>query len=240
MTLRSRKEVEREGRGSPERGAVEEDPGAPTRSRRRQLPGWARAGAVALGCILVLWLARVPLLTGIGRLLVVRDEPAAADLIYQFGGDWIARARVAAELYHQGLAPRVVLMEVERIPEEIGLTPGETEVTVRLLQSLRVPRSAIVVYRSGEGVASTMEEAEALAAVLRGSDARRVIAVTSWFHTRRARWALRRALDQTPLEVMMVGAPTPGFSPNNWWRAEKGLIRVFEEYLKFAHNWVYR
>ena len=223
-------------------GAEGEAGGVPLEGERsRGRP--RRRRAVALGFVLflfALWLARVPILTGIARVLSVRSPLAPAELLYQFGGDYLARSRVTADLYARGLAPRVVLMRVADHPHVAGLYVNDTDITVRLLERLGVPRSAIDVYSSGDGVSSTTEESGDLSRVLRQDGTRSVIAVTSWYHSRRARWALRRALDGAPVRIAMANAPTLGYDAGNWWRAEEGAIAVFEEYLKFLHNFLYR
>ena len=211
--------------------------------RPRALPRRRRRGSLALGFVLllfVLWLARVPILTGVARALTVSTPLAPAEIIYQFGGDYLPRSRVTADLYARGLAPRVVLMRLTDDPLLEGIYRNETDVTVRVLQRLGVPRSAIDVYSVGDGVSSTTDEADILGRVLRQNRNRSVIVVTSWYHTRRARWALRRALGGTPVSIAMAGAPTRGYDVRSWWRAEDGVLAVFEEYLKFLHNFLYR
>jgi uncharacterized SAM-binding protein YcdF (DUF218 family) len=209
--------------------------------RVRPPRGWAAWTAIAAAVLLlVLWLARAAILHSLGVALYVRDTPQPAELIYQFGCGFVERSRVSAELYHRGLAPRIVLMRVYQDPALWGTYPNETEISVRILLGLGVPRSAIEVYRSGDGTSSTTEEAEMLNRVLRRDGRRRVIAVTSWYHTRRARWALRRALGDLPARIQMAAAPTTDWDENNWWRHEAGAIAIAEEYLKLLHNWVYR
>ena len=209
--------------------------------RFRPPRGRAASTAIAVGVLLlVLWLARAAILHSIGGALYVRDTPRPAELIYQFGGGFIERSRVSADLYKRGLAPRVVLMRVYQPPELAGTYLNETDITIRILTRLGVPRSAIEVYRSDDGTSSTTEEAEKLDQLLRRDGRRRVIAVTSWYHTRRARWALRRAFGDLPVEIQMAAAPTVDWDDTNWWRHEAGVVAITEEYLKFLHNWIYR
>ena len=199
------------------------------------------AGAI----LLALWLARVPILIGFGEFLSVGDEAAReerADLIYVLGGDWMARSSYAAELYRAGVAPRVLLIRVADNPAvRLGLLPNETETTIGLLRMAGVPADAIVQYAPpGIGVESTGDEAARLREFLRENPHPRVVFVTTWFHTRRARWLLRRGLRGVPVQMVMAGASTPTLNARNWWRSESGLVLVFEEYLKFAHNLAFR
>jgi uncharacterized SAM-binding protein YcdF (DUF218 family) len=204
----------------------------------RRRAAWAALAVLLL--LVALLLARSVVLEGVGSALYVRDEPTRAELIYQLGGGFVERSRVTADLYRRGLAPRVVLMRVYQDPGLAGTYPNETDITVRILMRLGVPRSAIEVYRSDDGASSTTEEASRLAQLLRRDGRRHVIAVTSWYHTRRARWALRRAFGDLPVQLQMVAAPSVDYDVTDWWRHEDGVIAIAEEYLKFIHNWVYR
>lgn len=84
---------------------------------------------------------------------------------------------------------------------------------------------------------STQGEARALARYLRKHPLRSVLVVTSDYHTRRARWTLRRELTDQRVELRMAGAPA-SFSARHWWRSEEGLMLTLEEYLKFVHTWL--
>jgi uncharacterized SAM-binding protein YcdF (DUF218 family) len=214
----------------------DERSGSPSRGWRRAL----RWGGVA-GVLLGIYLARVPILTSVAAVLSVDDPLQPADAIFVLGGDLESRVPHAAELYRRGLAPRVVLPRVHDTPSNLlGLFPNETDASVRYLRWLGVPDSAIVVIRSATGVTSTSDESDELRKYLSVRPAERILVVTNRYHTRRARWSLRRGLQGVPVELRMAGVDHLQFRENNWWHSEEGLIRYFEEYLKFVHNWLYR
>lgn len=213
-----------------------------TGSTRQPSARWwgIRLAAAAL-FLLGIYLARVPLLTSVAAVMSVEDELRPADLIFLLGGDIHNRPAHAARLFRQGLAPRIVLARVEDTPPTLsGHFPNETDAAVRWLRDLGIPDSAIVVLRRPGGVTSTTDEARELRKYLEGNPARRVIMATSRYHTRRARWNLRRELEGLPVEILAAGVDHHHFHENNWWRSEMGLIRYVEEYLKFLHNWIYR
>ncbi len=209
--------------------------------KRTRLKPWQRrlgvgAAALLLGTAL-LYALHVSLLVGVARWLDVEDPPARAALIYLFAGDLHSRPALAAELYRRGYAPRIVVAREQTLPAvEMGVYPHRTDVTVRLLHRFGVPDSAIVVLQAPGGTTSTRDEAVLLARWLRTHPARRVIAVTSRYHTRRARWQLRRALEEDQVELRMAGADDPRFDERNWWRSEDGLIAYGNELLKGVQN----
>jgi uncharacterized SAM-binding protein YcdF (DUF218 family) len=201
---------------------------------RARLP--RRAGAALLALLLLALAAyalRAPLLTGVARLLTVRDPVSRADLVLVLGGEINTRPFHAAGLYRRGVAPRVVLVRERSGPAvREGLYPNRTDVAVRILRRGGVPAGAIVVLEPPGGASSTGEEARALHGYLRSSGARRVVVVTNPYHSRRARLVLRRATRGLPAEILMAPAPAFGFGETDWWRSEDGLLAYFGEFVK--------
>jgi len=182
-----------------------------------------------------MWLLRAPILTGVARFLTVHDRLEKADAIFAFGGDPDVRPFAAAALYRRGWAPRVLVpgMETGRLAA-MGMVPTQTELFTGVLRREGVPDSAVTVLAMPGGTASTTDDVAVLRAWLRRTGARRVIAVTTDYHTRRARWALRRGLKGMDVEVVMFGTPARGYDETNWWRSEAGMVAYVNEYLKFA------
>jgi uncharacterized SAM-binding protein YcdF (DUF218 family) len=206
-----------------------------------RLPRSLRRSLIALGVLLVLYLVRVPLLVGMAKLLVIDDEPGRADMIVMLGGNLDFRPPKVAELYREGVAKRVILARVQDLPaEQMLVYPNETDAAVKMLGMLGVPDSAITVLRTPGGVTSTVDEAKALRAYLEPRGPATVVLVTSLPHTRRARWAFRRELKGLPVILRISAAKDTRYDESNWWRSETGLIQFFDEYVKFAHNLIYR
>lgn len=204
--------------------------------RRRTVLASAAAVVVALAAALALaWLLRARILTGVARFLTVSDPPHRADAIFVFGGDPDVRPFAAAELYRRGWAPRVLVprMETPRTAA-IGLTQTQTELFVQVLRHEGVPDSAITVLELPGGSGSTRQDVQELRGYLLRTHARRILAITTNYHTRRARWTVRHGLKGVPATVWIHGVPAAGFDETNWWRSESGLVIYFNEYLKFA------
>lgn len=206
-------------------------PSPSARARRR-----AGAALLALSLLaLAAYALRAPLLTGAARLLTVRDPVARADLILVLGGEVDTRPAHAAELYRRGVAPRVALVRERAAPAvAAGLYPSRTDVAVRILRREGVPDSALVVLAPPGGASSTAEEAAALRAHLVRGGARRVVAVTNPYHSRRARMALRRGTRGLPVEVLLSPTPAWSFTERDWWRSEDGLVAYFNELVKLT------
>ena len=203
--------------------------------------GWRRRVLVIVLALLVLagFGFRRSFLSASAAFLDVGTPPVAAELIYLLGGDIHSRPGMAALLYRQGLAPKILLARArDSEATRIGALPNETDATIRMLVLLGVPEEAIVTLNPAGGVSSTTAEAVELRRYLLRNPADRVVVVTSAYHTRRARWQLHRKVDDLPVEIRMVSVGDPRFDENSWWRSEDGMLAYGQEYLKFIHNWV--
>jgi uncharacterized SAM-binding protein YcdF (DUF218 family) len=205
-------------------------------------------GVLVAGIILLLlavsaFVFRARLLTGAADFLIVDDAPLRpADLIFIFNGDDNSRPFHAAGLYRQGLAPRIAIARVQSTPaENLGLVPNETDISVQVMEKQGVPSDRIVVLPVEGGVASTFDEAVALRAYVEANDIRRIILVTSAFHTRRARWIVDRELAGLPVELEMAAVPYGTFDAADWWKSEEGLVTFNNETIKLVYYyWKYR
>ncbi len=105
------------------------------------------------------------------QVLTIDSGPVQADALVVLGGDQ-GRAERAAELYHQGAAPAIVVTGY-----------GDCLLNIRTLQRQGVPADAIIAEPAA---LTTLENATKSVPLLRALRAHRVIIVTSWYHSRRA------------------------------------------------------
>jgi uncharacterized SAM-binding protein YcdF (DUF218 family) len=181
--------------------------------------------------LLVCYVFRAPLLTGMARAWVVNDLSAKADAIVVLGGKPELRPFEAAKLYQAGVAPRILYMDVKRNPaSEQGLMPSEGEITRRVLLSHHVPEAAIMAV--GNGVASTYDESRAVRAWLATNSAKSILIATDLSHTRRARWIFRKELDGAGVRVYVHAIQPPQYGVTNWWLNEEGLVAFQDELIK--------
>jgi uncharacterized SAM-binding protein YcdF (DUF218 family) len=185
---------------------------------------------------LPVYVYRFQLLSELARLLIVNDSLQPADIIFVLNGDVNSRPFLAAQLFKQALAPRIVISQVEDSPAvSIGLYPNETDVAVQVMQKLDVPAEAITVIPVKGGVTSTRDEAVMLRRYIAEHQLKRVIVVTSALHTRRARWIVAKELAGSGAALQMAAAPEWQFDETNWWQEERGLISLTNEYIKLGY-----
>jgi len=198
-----------------------------------------RRGLLLLAAALVLAAAAVPFA---GRVLVVADPlPATADAIVIMAGSIPDRVLEAADLYHAGVARRVVVTRERPLPAERALRergvrlPTDDELTLDALVGLGVPAAAILRLR--RHAFSTATEARTIARWACGQGLTSLVVVTSPSHTRRARLILRRALGPT-VRVAVRPSRYDTFPPERWWRIRHHAKVVLREYQQLAHHWL--
>jgi uncharacterized SAM-binding protein YcdF (DUF218 family) len=186
--------------------------------------------------VVAAYVCRAPLLVELARAWVVNQPVAHADAIVILGGGMENRPFAAAKLFHDGVAPRILYMDVKLGPaEELGIAPSEKAVTRRILLSNNVPESAIQAI--GSQVASTYDESRAVRAWARQTGATSIVIATELFHTRRARWIFRHELRDTPLKIYIVAVDPVRYKIDNWWRNEEGVIQFQNEIIKSVYYW---
>ena len=113
--------------------------------------------------VILLYIFRVPILTGMGKFLIVEDSLSEAEIIYLLTGDVTSRPFHAVELYRENYTNTIVVPQHEVNPaEELEIYPNPTEAAIKVLLQKGVNISDIVVIDFDNGVTSTTDEAIAL------------------------------------------------------------------------------
>lgn len=116
--------------------------------------------------------------------LVEHNAVQSADAIVVIGGDHKPeRMRRAVELFQQGYAPIVIISAGTLVMEGIESIP-EAEVMRRQATDLGLPADAMIIESNSK---STYENALFTKPILDQRDARKILLVTSVFHSRRAK-----------------------------------------------------
>lgn len=173
--------------------------------------------------LFVLFLARHPVLRLAGSFWIVDEEPEKSDAIVMlsddnFGAD---RATRAAELFKSGFAPRVIASGRYLRPYASIAELEQHDLTDR-----GVPASAVI--QLAHNADNTREEATAISQQLAAHRWRRVILVTSNYHTRRSRYICERLFPAGTI-LRVVSARDSDYNPDSWWESRKGMKIFFHE-----------
>ena len=148
------------------------------------------------------------------EILCIDSGDVQADAIVLLGGGAGERPTRAAELYHAGVAKKIIVSGA-----------GDTDDNRRLLAHRGVPPSAIQMERDSK---TTKENAVFSMPLLRDLGAKRVVIVTSWYHSRRA----LRCFQHYGPGIQFFSRPSYfAFHRSNWSR-ERTARRIRVEYTK--------
>jgi uncharacterized SAM-binding protein YcdF (DUF218 family) len=179
-------------------------------------------------------LAHRPLLRAAGQALLVEDPPEATDAIVVVAGSSPNREEVAAALFRDGRAPRVLVSRQSVPPRvqrliDLGIRPRDFQgESVLALERFGVPRAAIVAL--DEPVEITETELRVVAAAARERGWRRLTLVTTWLHARRVRLVWQRETGGA-IEGRLATAPDECAAAEAWWRRRRCSEAVLHEYL---------
>ena len=192
---------------------------------------WAVGALLLVGFLAVVF--HRPLLTSAARAWVVNPPIEPADAILVLGGGMNTRPAAAAALFHQGIAPIILIPRNPATPLEItGVLPPNAELTRQLLLQKGVPESRIRLI--GTDCDSTRDEILALRDWIHQEKAHHILVPTDLFHTRRVDWFGNHLLESSGARISVVAIRNRRFSESNWWTREEGLIQFQNELVKTA------
>lgn len=165
-----------------------------------------------------------------GSYLVYREEPFQAQMAVVLAGGYRGnRILRAAELVREGFVPRVLVSGTGYY--------GRSEAELAIDYAVRQGHPREYFLGFAHQAQSTLEEARLVAAELRSLGVKRVLLVTSDYHTRRARACYRKAAPD--IELRVIGTADKDF-PKPWWSTRQGRKTVFLEWTKTVSWWLER
>jgi uncharacterized SAM-binding protein YcdF (DUF218 family) len=205
-------------------------PAKPNRKWRSKILPAAMLGLVA-------WL----LVSSLGaQLLIVKSELLSADAIVVMSGSSTYQERTtwAARLYREGRAPVVILTNDGLFSgwnEAEQRNPYFYELAAKELRKQGVPADKIRVV--SEQAIGTYEESLRVRKYASTNNLKRLLVVTSAYHSRRALWSMRRACGGSGIEVGIDTPPQGWQTPSllTWWLHRWGWRVVAGEYAKLAY-----
>jgi len=160
--------------------------------------------------------------------------PEPVDYVLSLGGGEEIRPFVGAALVRAGLAEQALVLQTESGPDvQDGIRRPTQEIIRDVYLARGVPREKLVFL---DGSSSTTFDESLAARRFFESKPKPVslAVVTHDFHTRRARWVFQQMLDDLPVNLVMVSAPSEDFRLETWWTSKRGSITVVAEYLTLA------
>ncbi len=180
--------------------------------------------------ILVAWWLRSWILSEFASALIEDDGPHKADVAVVMGGDdYGTRILKAAQLARAGYVPMVLVSG-----PIIFLGHHECDFTIDYAVKRGYPAT---LFRCVPNFCnSTRSETAFLGGYFREHNIRKILLVTSNFHTHRAAQLMRK---QNPgLAVDVVAAPDPAFTPETWWKTRDGKKTFLYEWMKTVATWM--
>ena len=177
----------------------------------------------ALFCFAI-YLVRHPLMRWTANAWIVEDTLDKADALIVLSDDnfYADRATRAAELFRQGKAP-IIVASGRRLRPYAGIA----ELMEHDLVERGVPKDKIL--RVPHDADSTREEAQALLPLARQKNWKRLVIVTSNYHTRRARYIFRTVFP-ADVDIRVAGARDGDFDPDHWWEKRKSIKQLTREF----------
>jgi uncharacterized SAM-binding protein YcdF (DUF218 family) len=120
--------------------------------------------------------------------------------------------------------------------EDQGIVPTEEKMALEMIRRTGLDLSKVIIADQYGRATSTMDEAIAFKKWLSTGNpqVKSVIIVTSWPHASRAGWTFEKVLAGSSTKIEVVPVESVPFTKENWWQSERGLLFVFEEYIKYA------
>jgi uncharacterized SAM-binding protein YcdF (DUF218 family) len=182
------------------------------------------------------------LLPALGHYLITSHPLAKADLVVVLSGEPFLRVPEAARIYHEGLAPEILLPNQPRPRGQEDLRrlgiryPDAQEISLELLETLRVPKQAI--HTLEERSDSTQTEMQAVSRFLpsRPVPVRTLIVVTSKAHSTRAYKIFADGMGPK-IRVLMRPVPADPLDPDRWWKDRQDRRQVLHEYEALLDVW---
>jgi len=183
--------------------------------------------------IIVLAIAGVAFLPFAGRYLVYEDPLEKSDAIVILAGARVERWLEGVDLYRAGWAPRLFISPGRMEDAEIQIRslgirfPSDAELARDAIVQMKVPESAVETLPGS--LDNTAQEAAAVREIAEARHLRRVIVVTSKYHTRRARFAFVRELAKTNVQVLIRASRYDPAKPDRWWTSRADARYVAAE-----------
>jgi uncharacterized SAM-binding protein YcdF (DUF218 family) len=180
-----------------------------------------------LTAVLLMFAMAIGGLVMVGHALAVEDPLAKADVIVAISGDTGPRTEMAISLWKQKLAPLILFSGGSLDPDSVS----SAELMKREAIRMGVPAASILLEPLS---ATTEENADLTAALMRQRGLHSAILVTSPYHQRRASVLFNRAFEPAGLSFINHPAIDPQWDADRWWLREPAKTLTLVELAKLG------
>jgi hypothetical protein len=160
----------------------------------------------------------------LAKFLVVDDTPEPVDVLITLGGD-PDRELYAAELYMQGLAPKIIMT---------GYGQSARQMAGRAIKA-GVDEKDIMIENKSE---STYDNALYSRDIVLKNNFKSAIVVSSPYHMRRSKLVFNRVFRHSGVKLIYCSSKKSDFNPDGQCRSKIDRHKVKREYLKLTYYWL--
>ncbi len=182
-------------------------------------------GAIVLG---MLWLLLPFALEEPAQFLVYEKPLTNPDIIIVLGGDAGKRTDGAAALYHKYHHPKLVMTSGSYF-----LEPQAVTMKRYMVEKWKIPTEDISTEIEST---STYENAVFTYPMIKQSGFKRILIVTSDYHTRRSFWIFKRIF-KDPTIQLGIQSTSNELPEKKWWKDAKATETVILEWIKTCIYW---
>lgn len=187
----------------------------------------------------VVTLYRIPLLTALGRYLIVEHEAEKADVIVCLAGKNVERSLAVVDAYRKGLAPYIFMAKkskpdgFEYLTKKVRTYPADFDLFTSIMEGFQIPEK--VILSPVDRVDNTLDEARLVHKFVLERGFKSLILITSLTHSRRAWLTFTKVFKDDGIKIISLPSHYQLFNPKDWWKKRKCIKDLVLEYQKVIY-----
>ena len=187
----------------------------------------------------VVTLYRIPLLTALGRYLIVEHEAEKADVIVCLAGKNVERSLAVVDAYRKGLAPYIFMAKkskpdgFEYLTKKVRTYPADFDLFTSIMEGFQIPEK--VILSPVDRVDNTLDEARLVHKFVLDRGFKSLILITSLTHSRRAWLTFTKVFKDDGIKIISLPSHYQRFNPKDWWKKRKCIKGLVLEYQKVIY-----
>jgi len=187
----------------------------------------------------VVTLYRIPLLTALGRYLIVEHEAEKADVIVCLAGKNVERSLAVVDAYRKGLAPYIFMAKkskpdgFEYLTKKVRTYPADFDLFTSIMEGFQIPEK--VILSPVDRVDNTLDEARLVHKFVLERGFKSLILITSLTHSRRVWLTFTKVFKDDGIKIISLPSHYQLFNPKDWWKKRKCIKDLVLEYQKVIY-----